>query len=654
MDVEETFKLALKFHNANDLEKANRLYDKILAKHGDHPDANHLSGLISLSVGDLEDAMEKIQKAITAIPNQAIFYNSLGNVLKLNNKSEQAERAYFSALEIDPRLHEAHHNLGKLFEKNGNLENAKYHLTEAIHSSPTSFESNFSLARILLKLGKFVEAVNFFQQALKFEPENADLFNGLAFALEKVGRLDDSIQFYEKSLKLKPNEVATLSNLGHALHASGRAEQGLIYLKKCLEIDPDNQLNWDRYLFALVFSETGDREIIFQENKRWAKEIENKISLSAEFTDFSLNPNKKIKIGYYSREFYSHVTSFFFETLLRYHDREFFEIYCYSDCIEPDEVTAHLQKHSDFWRIVSKMEPHQIAQQIRFDQIDIFVGTTNFLPSNRIISAHQPAPIIVSYMNQVSSTGLSNVDYLITDDRISPAESADKFFVENLIRLSDFICYYLPELEVEIKPPPVIENGYITFGCFNNLAKLNQTVISKWSDILLSVPNSRIKLIAGGFNDKTIQARYLKLFKDCGIGQNRIEFVTTILGRTEYLSQYNLIDIALDPFPFGGGTVSDETIYMGVPLVTLSGNIEMGCMGKSKLLRLNMHELIAYNKEDYVQIAINLAHDVDKIQKCKTEIRTLALGTIFNGKVHVNELELAYRQMWKTYCVQNN
>ncbi len=654
MDVEETFKLALKFHNANDLEKANRLYDKILAKHSDHPDANHLSGLISLSVGDLGDAMEKIQKAITAIPNQAIFYNSLGNVLKLNNKSEQAERAYFSALEIDPRLHEAHHNLGKLFEKNGNLENAKYHLTEAIHSSPTSFESNFSLARILLKLGKFVEAVNFFQQALKFESENADLFNGLAFALEKVGRLDDSIQFYEKSLKLKPNEVATLSNLGHALHASGRAEQGLIYLKKCLEIDPDNQLNWDRYLFALIFSETGDREIIFQENKRWAAEIENKIAVSSDFTDFSLNPNKKIKIGYYSREFYSHVTSFFFETLLRYHDREFFEIYCYSDCIEPDEVTAHLQQNSDFWRVVSKMEPHQIAHEIGSDQIDIFVGTTNFLPSNRIISAYQPAPIIVSYMNQVSSTGLSNVDYLITDDRISPAESADKFFVENLIRLSDFICYYPPELEVEIKPPPVIENGYITFGCFNNLAKLNQTVISKWSDILLSVPNSRIKLIAGGFNDKTMQARYLKLFKGYGINQNRIEFVTTILGRTEYLSQYNLIDIALDPVPFTGGTVSDETIYMGVPLVTLSGNIEMGCMSESKLSRLNMNELIAYNKEDYIQIAINLAHDVDKIQKFKTEIRRLALGTIFNGKVHVNELELAYRQMWKTYCVQNN
>jgi Flp pilus assembly protein TadD len=127
MDVDETLKLALKFHNSNDMEKANRLYDKILAKHGDHPDANHLSGLISLSVGDLEDAMEKIQKAITATPNQAIFYNSLGNVLKSNNKSEQAERAYFSALEIDPRLHEAHHNLGKLFEKNGNLESHSHH-----------------------------------------------------------------------------------------------------------------------------------------------------------------------------------------------------------------------------------------------------------------------------------------------------------------------------------------------------------------------------------------------------------------------------------------------------------------------------------------------------------------------------------------------
>jgi predicted O-linked N-acetylglucosamine transferase (SPINDLY family) len=160
--------------------------------------------------------------------------------------------------------------------------------------------------------------------------------------------------------------------------------------------------------------------------------------------------------------------------------------------------------------------------------------------------------------------------------------------------------------------------------------------------------------MAGGYNDKTMQARYLKLFIDRGIDQNRIDFVAIIPGRKEYLSQYNLIDIALDTFPFTGGTVTDEAIYMSVPLITLAGNIEMGCMSKSKLSRLNLYELIAYNVEDYVQIAINLAIDVERIKKFKTEIRDLALGTIFNGKDHVNALEGVYRQMWKDYCIQNS
>ena len=220
--------------------------------------------------------------------------------------------------------------------------------------------------------------------------------------------------------------------------------------------------------------------------------------------------------------------------------------------------------------------------------------------------------------------------------------------------MSDFICYCPPEIDVKIKPPPLIANGYITFGCFNNLAKLNQIVISTWSDILNSVPNSRIKLVTGGFKDLTLQTRYFKLFKASGIQQNRVEFITSALERTEYLSQYNTIDIALDPFPFNGGTVSDEALYMSVPLITLAGNIEMSRMSMSKLSRLNLHELIAFNLEDYVQIAIDLAGNVDKIKHFKTEIRDKALVTIFNGKDHVKALESAYRQMWKDYCSRNN
>jgi protein O-GlcNAc transferase len=654
MNIEDTLKLAIKLHNAHDVEEARGLYEKILKQDANHPDANHLAGIISLSIGNIDDASTKFKKAIKVQPNEAIYYNSLGNLFKIENKIEEALGAYSQAVGINPGLHEAQHNLGRILEKIGSLDDAKYHLGEAVQADPTSYESNFSLARILVKLENFNEAKYFFQQALTIEPDNAGALNGFAFTLEKLNMLDEAIQFYEKSLQNEPDVAATLSNLGHALLASGSAKEAIYFFKKCLRFEPDNQVTWDRYLFALTFSETSDRDIIFQENKRWAAEIEKKVSLSVSFSNLSLNPNKKIKIGYYSNEFYSHVTSLFFKTLLKFHDRERYEIYCYSNSIKQDEVTAYLQRNSDIWRDVSKIEPKQIAQKVRADDIDIFVGTTNFLASNRIILAHQPAPVIVSYMNQVSTTGLSNVDYLIGDDKISPVGFADDFFTEHVIRLSDFICYCPPEIEVRIKPPPLIANGYITFGCFNNLAKLNKKVILKWSDILNSVPNSKIKLVAGGFKDLTLQARYLKLFEALGIQQNRIEFVTSPLERAEYLSQYNSIDIALDPFPFNGGTVSDEALYMSVPLITLAGNTEMGRMSMSKLSRLKLHELIAFNLKDYVQIAVDLAGNVDKIKKFKTEIREIALVTIFNGKDHVKELESVYRQMWRDYCVKNN
>ena len=162
MNIDETLKLALKLHNNNDLKRANKLYDGILELNINHPDANHLSGLISLSAGNFDDALAKIEKAIATLPGEAIYYNSLGNVFKFKEEYSKAKSAYLAALEIDPRLHEARHNLGKLYEKTGNLENAKFHLTEAIYSSPKSFESIYSLARILLKLGKPGEAINFF------------------------------------------------------------------------------------------------------------------------------------------------------------------------------------------------------------------------------------------------------------------------------------------------------------------------------------------------------------------------------------------------------------------------------------------------------------------------------------------------------------
>ena len=182
MNIEETLKLAIKLHNAHDVEAARSLYDKILKQDANHPDANHLAGLISLSIGNIDDASIKFRKAIKFLPNEAIYYNSLGNLFKIENKIDEAVGAYSQAVGINPGLHEAQHNLGRILEKIGSLDDAKYHLGEAVQADPTSYESNFSLARILVKLEEFSEAKYFFQQALTIEPDNPAALNGFAFA----------------------------------------------------------------------------------------------------------------------------------------------------------------------------------------------------------------------------------------------------------------------------------------------------------------------------------------------------------------------------------------------------------------------------------------------------------------------------------------
>jgi protein O-GlcNAc transferase len=646
--------LALQFHNDGDLKQASKIYDEILLKNINHPDANHLSGLVDLENGDLKKAAKKIEEAIKSTPNQAIFHNSLGNVFKAQGEEERAEQAYILALEIEPSQFEAHYNLGKLYEQKLNLEDAENYLSKAVNAFPNSYESNYSLARLLAKLGRYSGAIKFFQKTLAIRPKDAKASNGMGICLEKTAQLINAIQYYEQAIASNPNGLATLNNLANALHASGRTDEAVEYYRKFLEIEPDNQEVWDRYLFALVFSENSDNELIYKENKRWATLIEKKISLSKYVFNPSLEPNKKIRIGYYSKEFYACVSSLFFETLLVTHDRNLFEIYCYSDCTKTDEVTKHLKKQSDVWRDVSQIDLQETADQIRLDQINIFVGTSNYLSSARMISAYQPAPIIVSYMNQVSTTGLSDVGYLIVDEHISPVDSADDFFTEKLIRLTNSICYRAPQTEIEIKQPPVIKNGYITFGCFNNSAKINQTVVLTWSKILHQVQNSRLLLICHRYHDKTMQAYFRNLFAKNGISNDRVTFRSTVLEREAYLNQYNLIDIALDPFPFAGGTVSDETLYMGTPLITLIGNREMSCIGRSKLSGLNLSDLVANTVNEYIGIANKLAADVDQIINLKSNIRERAFQTIFNSKNHVKELEGAYQKMWKKYCAEKS
>ena len=394
--------------------------------------------------------------------------------------------------------------------------------------------------------------------------------------------------------------------------------------------------------------------MVFDENTRWASVVEEPGNTSVEFNRKLLNPRKKIKLGYYARDFSENVTILFFETLLKNHNLDLFEIHCYCDYIKQKNVVGPLKDGPHFWKTLLLGEPEAAAAEIRADEIDIFIGTTNFLASNRLISNYQPAPIIVSYMNQVSTTGLSRVNYLITDNNLSPVGRADDFFCEELIRLTDFISYCPPKEQIQIKPTPAIRNGFITFGCFNNLAKINKGVIETWSKILLLIPQSRLKLFSDRFMDQTICDWYYELFYNFGVSSNRVDFTFSILNRTDYLCQYNLIDIALDTFPFSGGTVTDETLCMGVPLVTLEGSNEMGLMGKSKLMRVNLSELVARNVDDYIKIAVELSYNLEKITEINSNLRKNALETIFNGKKHILELENAYRKMWDEYCGHAN
>jgi protein O-GlcNAc transferase len=451
----------------------------------------------------------------------------------------------------------------------------------------------------------------------------------------------------------KTDSAEALNRLGRTFQARGQFDEARKYYKKALRITPGDFRNHQNFVFSMVYDPGCSAQTIFSEHLKLAKKFEGPLlpGIIPHTNDRTLD--RRLRIGYVSPDFRRHSVAYFIEPVLSAHNKEHFEIFCYSIISPEDEVTARIRGYADHGNCLAEIDDGQAAELIRKDRIDILVDLAGHTHNSRpLIFARKPAPVQASWIGYPATTGFSTIDYKIVDAHTDPPRLTERFYSEKLVRLPGcFLCFLPDSHSPEVGPLPALTAGEITFGSFNDFAKETEGVIELWSAILKRVPDSMLILKGITFGDGSIRNYAQQMFAKHGIKPERIELLPFSASFSSHMDLYNQIDIALDPFPYNGVTTTCEALWMGVPVITLEGNTHASRAGASLLSNIGLAGLIADKHDEYIDIAVKLASDLEQLKSLRMNLRErIASSPLTDAKRFTSGLEMCYREMWQTWC----
>jgi len=571
-----------------------------------------------------------------------------GDELARQNQIPAAIAEFQAAIKLQPRYALAHFFLGTALRIIGQLEAATESYRQAVELKPDYTQAWEKLGEVLLDRRQCAQAAVACQRAVVLSPTALNYAN-LGSALGGADQLDKSLAAMNKAVELAPHWSDVQKGLGSINYWCGRQADAIAAFRRAIELDRSNSAAHSMLLYTMLFHGGFSPEQLLHEHIQWAAQhTKNIIPLPPPANDRKID--RRLRVGYVSPNFRTQAVVSFILPVLENHDAWEVEMFCYSDVIAPDAWTQRAKKPVDEWRDTANLSHEQLAHLIRKDKIDILVDLTGHIGDGRLQAfAYKPAPIQITWIGYQATTGLPAIDYFLTDAWADPPGQTEKYFVEHLFRLPEtFFCYMSPPHPPDVGPLPAMSRGYITFGSFNNLAKVTPGTLDLWARLLLVVPDSRLLLMTPA--SEQVEQRLRAIFTTAGISADRLELVHRV-PLLEYLERYNQIDIALDPVPFNGHTTTCDAAWMGVPTVMLAGEIYAYRYGGSVLRNLGLGDLIAASEDDYIRIAADLAGDRNRLSEIRRRLRsTMAASPITDAAGFTHNLEQAYRQMWRTCC----
>jgi len=608
-------------------------------------------------MGRSADALAPMQKAAAVSPNEAESHNNLGATLRDLGQVAEAEASFRQALQLSPYFAEAHNNLGNSLRNLSRLSDAIVSYRRALELKPDYAEAHNNQGITLQELGRPDKADGSCRRALAIKPDYAEASMNLGHALRSLGRLDEAVRSYRRALEIRPNYAVAHNNLGITLQDLGQLAEAEASFLRSLEIDPNFSKAHSNLLLSLQYGESCRRAELFAEHLAYARRYEAPLKRRWLQHNNSVEPSRRLRVGYVSPDFWNHAVASFFEPILRQHDRQVVDVYCYAEVARPDDVTARLKGFADHWIDTVGMSDEVLARRIADDKIDILVDLAGHTAKNRLlVFARKPAPVQVTWLGYPHSTGLEAMDYRLVDAVTDPAGEGQCWASETLVRLDNgFLCYAPPPDAPPNAAPPCLASGTITFGSFNNPTKLSSATLDAWAMLLGRVPGSRLLAKGKLFADAGGRTDMLVKLQQRGVDAQRVTLLGPVFSVGDHLGLYEQVDIALDPFPYNGTTTTCEALWMGVPVVTLCGDCHAGRVGASLLTQIGLTELIAGSTEAYVEIAAGLATDTYRLSELRDSLRArLAASPLCNAPAFARKIESAYRDMWRNYCGKAN
>jgi protein O-GlcNAc transferase len=637
------------FQGLKRMDEALDCYRKALEIKPDYGEALANMGVAYQALGRIDEAIDRHHKALALNPEYAEGYNNLANCLQLKGEIDEAIRLYRKALELKPEYVEAHSNLGNAFQEQEKYEEAIASYRKALSLNPDLVGALNNLGNALQALGRLDESVIWYKKALQFDPEHFEAHASLGNVLQSLGKPEESLDHTKKALTIQPGQVDAYNNMGNAAKDMGLLEEAIRCYRKSVEIEPTYYQVHSNAIFTMQFLPDIDPRELLRETVEWDEMQGQRVRGDIQPHDNDRDPNRRLRIGYVSPDFRNHCQAFFTDPLLSHHDHEQFEIFLYSSVAQPDSTTDRLKAYADVWRDALAKRDEDVAQMIRQDKIDILIDLTMHMAHNReLLFARKPAPIQAAWLAYPGSTGLSTMDYRISDPYLDPVGLNDAYYTEKTLRLPDsFWCYNPLTDEPDVNDLPALKNGYVTFGCLNNFCKIHEGLLKTWKRVLDAVPTSKLLLLVPTGSPRQ------RVLDQLRVDPARVEFVP-FQSRLEYLKTYHRIDLGLDTFPVNGHTTSLDSLWMGVPVVTYFGQSAMSRAGLSQTTNLGIKDqFLGTNADEFVNLAIKWCSDLPKLAEFRRTLRPrMEKSVLMDGARFAKGMENLYRQMWRTWCEQ--
>ena len=564
----------------------------------------------------------------------------------------QAVQAYLKSIELRPQAPETHSNLANALSDQKKFHAAIAEYAKAIQLKPDYAEAHSNLGNALREVGKLQEAAAAHARAIQLKPDYGEAHYNMAIVQQDLGKLDEAEASLLRAIRLAPDHAEPYNNLGSVRKDQGRIDDAMACYKQAMKLKPGDALLHSNFIYAMHFHPGYDRAAIHDEHRKWNQLHAQPLKKFIEPHQNLRDPDRRLKIGYVSPDFCAHPVGRFLLPLIANHNREQFEIFCYSDVRMPDSFTARLQSHAGEWRDILGMSHVEVARCVRDDGIDILVDLTlPHMSNNRLpLFARKPAPVQVTYLAYCSTTGLDAIDYRLTDPYLDPVEWKDGCYSERSTPLPRTYWCYQPHIDCpDVGPLPALGDGQITYGCMNNFCKGSPGTLESWGKLLAHLSQSRLLLHAHEGNHRQ---RVLNFVRQHGVDSSRIEFVGS-KPLAEYFRIYNRIDIALDPFPCAGGTTTCDAFWNGSSaVVSLAGRHRGGAWsGVSLLTNVGLPELIARSAEEYVEKGDKRWRAICRaLATLRAGLRDrMRQSPIMDATRFAVEVEAAYRTMWRSW-----